>query len=55
MIKDLIEHNYMPESPNKKSYTSLRKAREITVTEPNEPRVPTKKQRPRSSSQGQIK
>ena len=32
MIKDLIEHNYMPDSPNKKEYTSLRKPRELSAT-----------------------
>ena len=55
MIKDLIEHNFMPDSPNKRNYTSLRAARDISVTSKNEPRLLEKKDRARSSSQREIK
>lgn len=55
MIKDLIEHNFMPDSPNKKTYTSLRAPREISVAASNEPRVPQKKSRPHSAAPKEIK
>ena len=42
MIKDLIEYKYAGTSEGPSGYTSLRSPREMSITKPQEPRVPSR-------------